>query len=182
MIQHVHIIGNRNLLTDLIPEQRKINWISPNPVYSTHIGKTVLEAVLPGRKACKIPVSQVLYISGLKYNLISRNVSSEKGLRADLKKGDNKLIKSNKVWCLLKEEGNDLIFHTTGSENACIASTQERWHQRLCHMPGKIIVELKKHVVDLEEIITDARAACDACELASLLKRFLVTVETSSVL
>jgi hypothetical protein len=42
--------GNRTLLTDLKPEQHKINGIGPNLVYSTHNGKTVLEAVLPGEK------------------------------------------------------------------------------------------------------------------------------------
>jgi hypothetical protein len=59
---------------------------------------------------------------------------SEKGFRADLKKGDNKILKKNEIWCLLREEGKDLVFHTTESENACKASTQESWHQRLGHI------------------------------------------------
>jgi hypothetical protein len=130
---------NRNLLTDLKPEQHKVNGIGPNTVYSTRIGKAVLEAVLPGEKTCKILVSQVLYIPGLKYNLMSWNVLSEKGFRAGLKKGDNKIL----------------------SENACKASTQESWHQRLGHIPGKTIVELKKHIADPERIINDAPATCD---------------------
>jgi hypothetical protein len=46
----IHMTGNRNLLTDLKPEQRKVNGIGPNSVYSTHIGKVVLEAILPGGK------------------------------------------------------------------------------------------------------------------------------------
>jgi hypothetical protein len=68
----IHITGNRNL-TDLKPEQGKVDGIGPNPVYSTHIGKTALEAVLPSEKTGKIPVSQVLYIPGLKHNLIFWN-------------------------------------------------------------------------------------------------------------
>jgi hypothetical protein len=89
----IHMTGNGHLLIDLKPEQCKVNGIGPNPVYSIHIEKAVLEAVLPGGKTRKIPVSQVLYIPDLKYNLISWNVLSEKGFRADLTKGDKKRMK-----------------------------------------------------------------------------------------
>jgi hypothetical protein len=154
---------NKNLLADLKPE-RKVNGISPNPVYSIHIGKTVLEAVLPGGKTRKIPVPQVLYIPGLKFNLISWNVLSKRGFRANLKTGDSKILKKNEIWWLLKEEGKDLIFHTIESENACRASTQESCHQRLGHIPGNMIVELKTRVSDPEGIINDAPANYDACE------------------
>jgi hypothetical protein len=74
----IHMTGNRNLLTDLKPEQCKVDGIGPTPIYSTHIKKTILEAVLPSEKTRKNSVSQVLYIPGLKYNLISWNVLSEK--------------------------------------------------------------------------------------------------------
>jgi hypothetical protein len=42
----IHVTGSRNLLTDLKPEQCKVNGIGPNPVYSTHIGKAVLAVLL----------------------------------------------------------------------------------------------------------------------------------------
>jgi hypothetical protein len=92
----------------------------------------------------------------------SWNVLSEKGFRADLKTEDNKILKKNEIWRLLRKEGKDLVFHTTESENARKASTQEIWHQRLGHILGKMI-KLKKHAADPEGIIDDAPATYDAC-------------------
>jgi hypothetical protein len=54
----------------------------------------------------------------------------------------------------LKEEGKDLVFHTIESENAYKVSTQESWHQRLGHIPGKMIVELKKTFCPQKELLT----------------------------
>jgi hypothetical protein len=116
-----------------------------------------------------ITMKDVLYVPGLKKNLLSISALDEKGYRVAFIDGEvfmwakgetinEAIVIGNKENGLYKLKGHPKIAMTHAIENSC-----ELWHRRLAHINYKALPYIWKAVTGLPELKVDQEGICNGC-------------------
>jgi hypothetical protein len=114
-------------------------------------------------------MKDVLYVPGLKKNLLSISSLEKKGFRVAFIDGEvlmwakgetlnEEIIIGNEENGLYKLRGHSEAAMTHAIQNSC-----ELWHRRLAHINYKALPYICKAVTDLSELKGDHKGVCNGC-------------------
>jgi hypothetical protein len=114
-------------------------------------------------------MKDVLYVSGLKKNLLSISSLEKKGFRVTFIDGEvlmwdkgetlnEAIVIGNEENGLYKLKGHSKAAMTHAIENSC-----ELWHRRLAHINYKALPYICKAVTGLPELKGDHKGICNGC-------------------
>jgi hypothetical protein len=114
-------------------------------------------------------MKDVLFVPGLKKNLLSISALDQKGFRVAFIDGEvlmwskgktieDAVVIGTKESVLYKLKGHSDVALTHSTESPC-----ELWHKRLAHINYKALPYVSKVVTDLPELKVDHEGACKGC-------------------
>ncbi|CAJ2663346.1 unnamed protein product [Trifolium pratense] len=165
-----HMTGNRSILTDFDKcFNTKIRLADSNSIAAEGIGNVVIQRH-NGRKAV---IEKVLYVPGMKCNLMSVGQLLEKGFRVVLEDEALKLFDSKNRLILKTAQSKNRTFKSQikAIEAECLVATTESkdsdlWHKRYGHLNFKSLSMLnsKNMVLGLPSVIPPVDT-CTVCLL-----------------
>jgi hypothetical protein len=116
-----------------------------------------------------ITMNDVLYVSGLKKNLLSISALDKKGYRVAFIDGEVLMWAKgetlNEAIVTQKLKGHAETAMTHAIENSC-----ELWHRRLAHINYKALSYICKAVTGLPELKVDQEGICNGCAQGKIIK------------
>jgi hypothetical protein len=162
-----HMTGQRNILS-CISEKKFSQKVTLGDDYQYPI-KGVGESNHKLNSGNSLKMKDVLYVPGLKKNLLSISSLEKKGFRVAFIDGEvlmwakgetlnEEIIIGNEENGLYKLRGHSEAAMTHAIENSC-----ELWHRRLAHINYKALPYICKAVTDLSELKGDHKGVCNGC-------------------
>jgi hypothetical protein len=164
-----HMTGDKTLFQEL-KEGRGGNITYGDGSKSKVIGKGSVQ--IPGA-----PTSQeVLYVEGLKANLLSISQFCDQDLVVQFSKKECNIFDSNGKWLMGGERTTDNCYGlSTLPQVSCNKATldkEELWHQRLGHMNYADLAKAAKRgaIIDLPTMDKIEKSICGACQLGKQIR------------
>jgi transposase InsO family protein len=162
-----HMMGERNILS-CISEKKFSQKVTLGDDYQYPI-KGVGESNHKLNSGNSLKMKDVLYVSGLKKNLLSISALEKKGFRVAFIDGEvlmwakgetlnEAIIIGNEENGLYKLKGHSKAAMTHAIENSC-----ELGHRRLAHINYKALPYICKAVTGLPELKRDHKGICNGC-------------------
>jgi hypothetical protein len=162
-----HMMGQRNILS-CISENKFSQKVTLGDDYQYPI-KGVGESNHKLNSGNSLKMKDVLYVPGLKKNLLSISALEKKGFRVAFIYGEvlmwakgetlnEAIIIGNEENGLYKLKGHSEAAMTHAIENSC-----ELWHRRLAHINYKALPYICKVVIGLPELKGDHKGVCNGC-------------------
>jgi hypothetical protein len=162
-----HMTGQRNILS-CISEKKFSQKVTLGDDYQYPI-KGVGESNHKLNSGNSLKMKDVLYVPGLKKNLLSISALEKKGFRVAFIDGEvlmwakgetlnEAIIIGNEENGLYKLKGHSEAAMTHAIENSC-----ELWHRRLAHINYKALPYICKAVTGLPELKGDHKGICNGC-------------------
>jgi hypothetical protein len=162
-----HMKGQRNILS-CISENKFSQKVTLGDDYQYPI-KGVGESNHKLNSGNSLKMKDVLYVPGLKKNLLSISALEKKGFRVAFIEGEvlmwakgetlnEVIIIGSEENGLYKLEGHSEAAMTHAIENSC-----EIWHRRLAHIKYKELLYICKVVTGLPELKGDHKGVCNGC-------------------
>ena len=138
---------------------------------SKHTVKGVGEASLQLDSSNHISIKDVLFVQGLKKNLLSISALEDKGFRVAFMDGQVLIWPKNsnidKVIMIGVREGG--LYKLKGQQKQArvhnSVSSTELWHQGLAHINYRALPVLRKMVIGLQNIQVECDGVCKGCAL-----------------
>ena len=131
-------------------------------------------------------MKEVLYVPGLKKNLLSISTLDKKGYRVAFIDGQVPMwpkVKSIKDAVIIGEEEGGLYKLKGHSETTFVHETtfpSELWHRRLAHVNYKALPYVSKVVTGLPYLKIDHEGTCKGCERGKNIKNLFPKSETKT--
>ena len=131
-------------------------------------------------------MKEVLYVPGLKKNLLSISTLDKKGYRISFIDGQVLMCpkgKSIKYAIVIGEEEGGLYKIKGHSETTLvheITNPSELWHRRLSHINYKALPYLSKMVTELPDLKIDHEGTCKGCARGKNIKNPFPKIETKN--
>jgi hypothetical protein len=162
-----HMTGQRNILS-CISKKKFSQKVTLGDDYQYPI-KGVGESNHKLNSGNSLKMKDVLYVPGLKKNLLSISSLEKKGFRVPFIDGEvlmwakgetlnEAIIIGNEENGLYKLKGHSEAAMTHAIENSC-----ELWHRRLAHINYKALPYICKAVTGLPELKGDHKGVCNGC-------------------
>jgi transposase InsO family protein len=162
-----HMTGQRNILS-CISEKKFSQKVTLGDDYQYPI-KGVGESNHKLNSGNSLKMKDVLYVPGLKKNLLSISALEKKGFRVAFIDGEvlmwakgetlnEAIIIGSEENGLYKLKGHSEAAMTHAIENSC-----ELWHRRLAHINYKALPYICKAVTGLPELKGDHKGVCNGC-------------------
>jgi hypothetical protein len=162
-----HMTGQRNILS-CISEKKFSQKVTLGDDYQYPI-KGVGESNHKLNSGNSLKMKEVLYVPGLKKNLLSISALEKKGFRVAFIDGEvlmwakgetlnEAIVIGNEENGLYKLKGHSEVAMTHAIENSC-----ELWHRRLSHINYKALPYICKAVTGLPELKGDHKGICSGC-------------------
>jgi hypothetical protein len=147
-------------------------------------------ALLPfGEMACHLYRSEILYVPGLKKNLISVSTLRDRGLEVSFRgtevfihpKGSSLAsgqvigVRDGKLFKLLFQPLHALAVSSNSSRQTC-----ELWHRRMAHLHHGALRGLREVVTGVPQISTEHQDVCRECALGKFTKASFPSSDTRS--
>jgi hypothetical protein len=169
-----HMTGYREHLTDLVEKESRLHVVlGDNARYTVKgVGSSSfqLDSDIP------LQLSEVLYVPGMKRNLVSVSALEDKGYKVTFSEGKvlawhkNSHMDSARV---IGVRENSLYRLTVRPVQALLHDTislSELWHRRLAHLHYRALPALGKMVTGLPEIHIEHDGVCRGCALGKNVK------------
>jgi hypothetical protein len=162
-----HMTGQRNILSCIL-ENKFSHKVTLRDDYQYPI-KGVGESNHKLNSRNSLKMKDVLYVLGLKKNLLSISALEKKGFRVSFIDGEvlmwakgetlnEAIIIGSEENGLYKLKGHSKASMTHAIENSC-----ELWHRRLAHINYKALPYICKAVTGLPELKGDHKGVCNGC-------------------
>jgi transposase InsO family protein len=162
-----HMTGQKNTLSSLV-EKNSSQKVSLGDDYQYPI-KGLGEATYKLDSGTPMRMKDVLYVPGLKKNLLSISALDKKGFRVAFVDGEVLMWSKGKTiedavvigieeGGLYKLKGHSDVALTHSTESPC-----ELWHRRLAHINYKALPYVSKVVTGLPELKVDHEGVCKGC-------------------
>jgi transposase InsO family protein len=162
-----HMTRQRNILS-CISEKKFSQKVTLGDYYQYPI-KGVGESNHKLNPGNSLKMKDILYVPGLKKNLLSISALEKKGFRVAFIDGDvlmwakgenlnEAIVIGNEENGLYKLKGHSEVVMTHAIENSC-----ELWHRRLAHINYKALPYICKAVTGLPELKGDHKGVCNGC-------------------
>jgi hypothetical protein len=162
-----HMTGKKNTLS-CISEKKFSQKVTLGDDYQYPI-KGIGESNYKLDSENSITMKDVLYVPGLKKNLLSISALDKKGYRVSFIDGEflmwakgetinEAIVIGNEENGLYKLKGHPETAMTHAIENSC-----ELWHRRLAHINYKVLPYICKAITGLPELKVDQEGICNGC-------------------
>jgi hypothetical protein len=172
--------GFRNSLSKLTKKDSSLQVVLGDD--SKHAIKGVGEASLQLDSGNPLSIKDILFVQGLKKNLLSISALEDKGFRVAFVDGQvllwPKNSSINKATVIGVPEGG--LYKLKGHQEQALlhnsVSSSKLWHQRLAHLNYRALPVLSKIVTGLTKIQIDNDEVCKGCALGKNVKGALQAV------
>lgn len=112
----------------------------------------------------------VLYVEGLKHNLLSVSQMVDKGYNLQFKNGKCEILRSSRTNIASRTQNKGNIFHLNVGGKSCFLTQIDEswlWHKRMCHVNFDCMVKISssREVRDLPKFIKPSNLVCKECQL-----------------
>jgi transposase InsO family protein len=179
-----HMTGFKNSLSKLIENDSSLQVVLGDD--SKHAIKGVGEASLQIDLGNPLSIKDILFVQGLKKNLLSISALEDKVFRVAFVDGQvllwPKNSSINKATVIGVREGG--LYKLKGHQEQAlvhnIVSSSELWHRRLAHLNYRALPVLSKMVTGLLEIQIDHDRVCKGCALGKNFKGSFTSSDSRS--
>lgn len=114
----------------------------------------------------------VLYVQGLKHNILSVGQIVDKGYDLQFKNGKCKILNTSGIEISSRTKTEGHIFHLNAGEKSCLISHIDEiwlWHRRMCHVNFDSMIKINSIQVvrDLHKIVKPINLVCKECQLGT---------------
>lgn len=179
-----HITRYREHLSDLVDRETNLQVIiGDDASYSV---KCVGDTSLQLDYGIPFHLSEVLFVPGIKRNLVSISALEDKGYQVAFSEGKvlawskNSSIKSARVIDVHQESRHKLFLRPIQALVHDSINSSELWHMRLGHLHFKALPSLEKMIIGLSKLSQENNGICKGCALGKNVKSFFLSSESRS--